>query len=646
MTAQTAELYTVQPHALKIETFDNTHGGNAFFKAIGHPYVQTKVQDFITSISDQSGVALYDPYGMFNAFAEIHDVSSVRFHKTFVQRFEDLGATIHGASPQLIQDIDASKTRKLVIAAFDSDFLVRQMAHMIPQGVEVVSFDAFRLPETMLSNKRQYLSPLNFATNFALFRDTGQLHTRIATANYWSTYSGGKPITLWCCLLDEQGKQLHQWEQEFATPGGPVIIDSREVRKRFDLPEFSGQLFFQVIGAAGHDIVKYAMDIYSDDPKMLSCTHDANSWPADYYAGLPAPQEDEDVIFWIQNSHPCPIPASAIGLALMGDDKVAWYPEEIPPFGTVALNTRDLLPAATWPQQIEIYAGKYFVRPRYEVLSKNDHRRIAHVNVQRTDLQDDPGMQQLPQASYGKGFILPAPILDRTTWRSVLMPTPMSLAQQTLPLELRVYDAKGAEVLSKSLGSIKRSECPAIDLEDILPPVQDFSHGHVELLYDQHASGQRDGWLHGLFRYEHVETGHAAETSFGAHIFNTLTTYKSEPQSYRGRPPGLSTRLFLRLGDQDLDTICQLIYPASQTWCEKSSTFIELFDRDGDMFASEEINIPCGGSYFWRASDLFNQSSLDRAAYAIIRDPTCRLFGYHGLISEVGTFSLDHMFGF
>ena len=48
---------------------------------------------------------------------------------------------------------------------------------------------------------------------------------------------------------------------------------------------------------------------------MLSCTHDANAWPADYYAGLPAPDGGETVLLWVQNSHPCPIPAGGIGLA-------------------------------------------------------------------------------------------------------------------------------------------------------------------------------------------------------------------------------------------------------------------------------------------------------------------------------------------
>ena len=40
-----------------------------------------------------------------------------------------------------------------------------------------------RIPEERLTNRRTYLDPLNFATNFALFRDTGTLHTRLVTVN-------------------------------------------------------------------------------------------------------------------------------------------------------------------------------------------------------------------------------------------------------------------------------------------------------------------------------------------------------------------------------------------------------------------------------------------------------------------------------
>ncbi len=33
-------------------------------------------------------------------------------------------------------------------------------------------------------------------------------------------------------------------------------------------------------------------------------------------------------------------------------------------------------------------------------------------------------------------------------------------------------------------------------------------------------------------------------------------------------------------------------------------------------------------------------------AHLVVRDATCRLFSYHGLLGRAGAFSLDHMFGF
>ena len=47
--------------------------------------------------------------------------------------------------------------------------------------------------------------------------------------------------------------------------------------------------------------------------------------------------------------------------------------------------------------------------------------------------------------------------------------------------------------------------------------------GHVELIYDFAAGGEADGWLHSLFRYEDKRSGHTAETSFGAHMFNSVS---------------------------------------------------------------------------------------------------------------------------
>ena len=198
------------------------------------------------------------------------------------------------------------------------------------------------------------------------------------------------------------------------------------------------------------------------------------------------------------------------------------------------------------------------------------------------------------------------------------------------------------------LSTTPRNHATALSLEEISAGLAQ-GYGHVELVYDFTAGGSGDGWLHALFRYRHRLSGHTADTSFGAHVFNTLLVYRDEPQSYTGRPPGLSTRLFLRLGEAPYDTLCHLIYPASRPWRPLSATEIILYDCAGSEIARVSSAIPCSGSRLLRYSELFDPATRARAgsrAYMIIRDPTCRLFGYHGLLGRDGAFSLDHMFGF
>ena len=61
------------------------------------------------------------------------------------------------------------------------------------------------------------------------------------------------------------------------------------------------------------------------------------------------------------------------------------------------------------------------------------------------------------------------------------------------------------------------------------------------------------------------------------------------------------------------------------------------------------MSIACSGSATVWPHLVFGDALLERAGaagYVIIRDATCRLFGYHGLMDGAGAFSLDHMFGF
>lgn len=654
--------------ALNIDTFSNTKGGFPFFKAIGHPAVAPKAQALLSRLAGKGAVALYDPTGFATAFSSIYPLTTLDIANVFVQDLSALGQKVLGCTTQPITDLVSTEVATLLVMAFDADKVVRDVAHLVPPQTEVVTLDEIRLNANRLTNPHRYLDPLNFATNFAWFRDApdgrgGHLHTRIATANYWHRY-GAKEVTLWLTLLDEDGLPLAEWDQKLPQSSAGITIESAEVRARFSLGNFTGQLLIHAVGIAGHDIVKYAVDTFGDDPQDLSCTHDANAWPADFYAGLPAPQTDERVILWIQNSHPCAIPAGAIGLNLMGNDAgAAWLDRAIAPFATYALDVAELLPEAKWPEQLEVRAGKHFVRPRYEIEQRANsdvtRRRMAHANVERTDLEPDPQIAEIGNLM-GKGFLLPAPVLPPERYRSIMLPTPMATSQQTLPVSALIFDANGREVSRHDFGELSRRDSVAIDVDQIGVANLNGEAGHMELVYDFPAATRGvDGWLHALFRYEDRVTGHAAESSFGAHIFNTALTWKGEPQSYTGAPPGLSTRLFLRtapgMATNAEDTFCQLIYPASTPWHETSQTNLTLHAGDGSEVATRAVNIPCGGSLYWRLSEMFDHDARTRAAvdgpsgggYVLIRDTTCRLFGYHGLIAaEDAAFSLDHMFGF
>lgn len=634
---------------LRIETFSNKKGGDCFFKALGHPGAQDAARALLQGLRANGPVALYDPFGFAEGFAALHPLDGIALAGVFVQDIRRIGQTVLGRTAQPVTDLAGCQAKSVLLLAFDAERPLAHMRHLAPRDARIVTLDAMRLPAKALTNKKRYLDPLNFATNFAFFRDGDGQHTRVVTSNYWARY-GAKTVTLWLQLFDERGKSLAAWQEKLLPKGMTVVLDSKDVRARFGLGPFAGQLFIHAVGAAGHDIVKYALDTYGDDDTVLSCTHDANAWPADLYAGLPAPDAGERVILWVQNSHPCAIPAKGVGLNLMGSDEIHWLDRAVEPFGSYALDVSSLLPKAKWPQQIEIQAGRHFVRPRYEVLRDDGRRRIAHPNVERTDLKPDPQIPELANLM-GKGYLLPGPILPLAQFSTSILATPMSTAQTELPVAVVAYDPDGKEIARQSLGRLPRNHRTLVDIDRLVPRGDGLGDGfgHAELVYDFSQGGSADGWLHALFRYRARESGHIAETSFGAHVFNTVLTYANEPQSYSGAAPGLSTRLFLRLGDAPADTLCHLIYPASTPWHSKSETELILMRRDGEEVARRRIEIPCGGSRLWRYSEIFPAAERREAgssAHVVIRDVTCRLFGYHGVVNKAGSFSLDHMFGF
>jgi len=659
---------------LRIQTFTNLRfdqafragnnaGGQTLFKAMGHPLAAPKAQALLERLKPLGPIAIYDPNDQAQCFDALYDLAQVGIGATYAQRAERFGESLLGRELRPITMIAAAPPRTLLVTDLDAQRERRRIAHLLPASTRIVGFEELRLPADMLSVPGEYLSPLNFATNIALFRDERGRHTRITGANYWGGY-GAKATALWLCLFAADGSRLAEWREPLGAANASFAIDSREVRQRFKLDDFCGSLFMHTIGAAGHDVVKYALDTYATGAEastFFSCTHDANAWPADFYAGLPAPAANESVVLWLQNGHPVPIPAGSIGLNPMGEDaQAAWIDQAVPPFGTLGVDVDKLLPKLRWPAQVEIRAGKHVVRPRYEVSNQKSGRvRIGHANVERTDLRPDPNLPTL-SSQFGKGYILPLPLLPPAQFSTVLLPTPMARDQRMLPLAVAVYDGNGKELAQRYLGHLIRAVSMTVDLEPWLEELRyseagledevlTAGYGHLEFLYDFRNGGEADGWLHAIARYRQKSSGHEAETTFGAHLYNTVLVYRDEPQSYTGRPPGLTTRLFLRLGPPELDTICHLIYPASAPWLPQSDTTLTLMDGNAQAVASREVRIPCSGSFFWRYRETFTEAERQAAgagAWVQVRDPTCRLFGFHGLIDGERAFSLDHMFGF
>ncbi len=400
---------------LDIQTFDSRAGGNVLYKALAHPLAAEAIAVLYASF-DGKRVALFDPEDVAGALLALHPAAP-NFAGRYVQDVAQVGRVSGGLPGLAVTELAASGADIVLVCAFDARRLADRLPALAPQGAAIVTLDAARLPDAMLTNKARTLDRLNYATNHAFFRDEHGLSTRLVTANYWAGY-GAKAVRLWLRLFDADGHALATWEQ--AVPDGPagLVIDSAEVRARFSLPAFTGQLFIHAIGVAGHDVVKYALDVTgSGNEASLSVTHDANAWPSDRYAGIPAPDANERVVVWVQNSHAAPIPAGDIALDRMGAERPVAWPHAIAPYASVAVDVAALLPGIVWPAQIELRAGRHLVRPRYEV-TRDNRTRIAHANVERAGLQPDPGIRTLPP-SLGRGYLLPVPILprDRTTGR-------------------------------------------------------------------------------------------------------------------------------------------------------------------------------------------------------------------------------------
>ncbi len=219
--------------SLRIETFNNASGGNAFFKAVTHPLAARRWAELRRRLGDEA-VAIYDPDGQADALAELYDLRGLKLAGSFVQDVSHVGRAVLGLPAQPVTELPACRAKFVLAIAFDAARLVAHIQHLVPQGAEVETLDALRIPDALLSNRARYLDPLNFATNFVFFREADGLSTRLVTANYWMGY-GAPAAALWCLLFDGAGGTLAEWREELPPGMSAIVLDSRAVRRALRL---------------------------------------------------------------------------------------------------------------------------------------------------------------------------------------------------------------------------------------------------------------------------------------------------------------------------------------------------------------------------------------------------------------------------
>src|ERR1700742_860458 len=220
---------------LRIQPFDAKAGGNVIYKALAHPLAAEAIGRLYARL--EGPVALYDPDGIADALVAMYPGP---FDSLFVHDSRAVGKIRGGLAAQALLRIGTSGARTVLVASFDAARTVARIAHMLPPGATVLTLDDVRLPEGLLTHRVRYLDKLNFATNFAFFRDSNGLHTRVVSANFWATY-GAAQVRLWLRLFDADGGVLATWEQELPSGAGGFTIDSHTVRERFGLGPFTGQ---------------------------------------------------------------------------------------------------------------------------------------------------------------------------------------------------------------------------------------------------------------------------------------------------------------------------------------------------------------------------------------------------------------------
>src|ERR1700688_692084 len=123
--------------ALRIDTFDNVRGGNTLYKALAHPLAAEPGSKLIDRLAHYGKGASVDAQRTAEGFAELFDLSRLDIAGVYVQDVAKTGKTVLGRTAEPAPSLAKSTARAVLIATFDADRLIGQLAPVLPPDSDV-----------------------------------------------------------------------------------------------------------------------------------------------------------------------------------------------------------------------------------------------------------------------------------------------------------------------------------------------------------------------------------------------------------------------------------------------------------------------------------------------------------------------------
>src|SRR5512146_2849379 len=115
---------------LRIETFTNSRGGNAFFKALTHPLAARAMPDLLHRLG-RSRVALYDVDGQADSVAELYPLGALALAGCFVQDVTAIGASVLGQRAQPVTALKGCDAGTVLVASFEAERAIAHIRHLL-----------------------------------------------------------------------------------------------------------------------------------------------------------------------------------------------------------------------------------------------------------------------------------------------------------------------------------------------------------------------------------------------------------------------------------------------------------------------------------------------------------------------------------